>query len=176
MRTVRNKKLEELVLYIAERSEGDQPFGKTKLNKILFQADFIYFAETGRSITGQEYVKQPYGPVPVGIEETLETLRKGRSLAIARRRYLGFLQQRPLALREPNLAGFSGHEIAVVDRVISELWDLGAKIVSDLSHKFIGWQIAEMGEVIPYETVLIDTSPPTESEEEYARQLTQMGR
>ena len=46
-------KLRELMLYITQKSEGDPRFGKTKLLKILVEADFTFYARTGRSITGQ---------------------------------------------------------------------------------------------------------------------------
>ena len=60
----RDKKLKELVLYIAQKSEDDPSFGATKLNKILFAADFYFFGQTGRSITGASYVHRGKGPVP----------------------------------------------------------------------------------------------------------------
>lgn len=37
---------------------------KTKLNKLLFYADFLHFKRAGVSITGLCYVHLPYGPVP----------------------------------------------------------------------------------------------------------------
>ena len=45
-------KLRELILYVAERCENDPDFGALKLNKILFNADFIAYALTGKAITG----------------------------------------------------------------------------------------------------------------------------
>lgn len=37
---------------------------KTKLFKLLYNADFIHFKETGRSISGLDYVAWKWGPVP----------------------------------------------------------------------------------------------------------------
>ena len=48
-------KLGELIVYIVENSLGDPYFGKTKLNKILFAADFEAYRQRGRSITGADY-------------------------------------------------------------------------------------------------------------------------
>lgn len=169
-------KLRELILYIAEHSEGDLPFGKVKLQKILFYADFIMFARSGRSITGQQYTKFPYGPVIRKVDALLDELQAAGSLALANRTYHGKLQQRPLALREPELGRFTGEEIAIVDQVIGELRGRSAKDVSDLSHQFLGWEVTEMYQPIPYETVLVDAGPPTEDEEEYARSLVEAGR
>ena len=52
-----DNKLRELVLYIAVLSEGDPAFGKVKLNKLLFFADFTAYLSFGKPITGHEYQK-----------------------------------------------------------------------------------------------------------------------
>src|SRR5262249_10217139 len=111
-------KLRDLILYIAERSEGDHSFGKTKLHKILFYADFTSYLETGNSITGQEYRKFPYGPVGEGTEPALQALQREGAAAVGHRNVFGYRQDRPFALREPSLDAFSGKEIAIVDEVI----------------------------------------------------------
>ena len=90
---------------------------------------------------------------------------------MARREYHGRTQQRPVALREPDLEAFSGNEIALVNDVIRDLWEQNATEVSQISPDFMGWHAAAMGEVIPYETLLVDNSPLTEEEEAWARQV-----
>ncbi len=47
-------KLVELILYIADKCENDPHFGKTKLNKILFFSDMLYYGFFGNAITGVE--------------------------------------------------------------------------------------------------------------------------
>ncbi len=48
-------KLRELIIHVATLSGMDEPFGATKLNKILFNADFEAYRQWGKSISGQEY-------------------------------------------------------------------------------------------------------------------------
>lgn len=54
------EKFTEMVVYFAERSE---PF-KTKMNKLLFYADFLMFKQTCYSISGVRYHAINNGPVP----------------------------------------------------------------------------------------------------------------
>jgi|SRR6185312_10594738 len=54
------EKINNLVLYFAEKIK---PF-KTKMNKLLFYADFFHFKKTGYSITGLTYQAIQKGPVP----------------------------------------------------------------------------------------------------------------
>jgi hypothetical protein len=114
--------------------------------------------------------------VPRRAEAVLKALVRRGHAAIAQRRYHGYLQERPVALRDPELSGFSGEQIAIVDQVIGELWGKNARDVSDLSHEFVGWRVAEDGETIPYEMALVDVGPPTEEEEQYALRLVEEGR
>lgn len=176
MATGNDAKLGELILYVARRAQGDEAFGKTKLNKILFYADFNAYAKTGKSITGQEYAKYPRGPVPPRAESLMQEMATAGALVLARRNYHGYQQEQPVALREPDLASFSGEEISIVDQVISELWGKSGRDVSDLSHEFVGWKVARMGEEIPYETALVDVSPPTADDEAWLASLVGAGR
>lgn len=166
----------ELILYIAQRSEGDPDFNEAKLYRILFYADFGLYARTGKSITGCEYRKNCGGPLPLQGQPLLDTLVASGDLAIAQHSYYGRLQQQPKALRDPDLSGFAGEEIAMVERALCDLRGRSATDFTDLAQRFIGWKITEPDGVIPYETALIDNGPMTEDEEQYALQLIAAGR
>ena len=59
-----DEKLAELMLYISMKSESDETFGATKLNKLLFYADFIAYLKLKKPITGAEYQCIERGPAP----------------------------------------------------------------------------------------------------------------
>ncbi len=166
-----DKKLKELILYIAKRCESDKTFGSTKLNKILFYADFFAYGRTGKAITGQDYQKLEKGPAPKRLVPVRAELEKEVACATQTRDHYGFPQHRIIALREPDLSIFSGIEIAIVNQVIEEFKNRSAKYVSDLSHEFIGWQAAELNETIPYETALVSSRSLSESEKLHALRL-----
>lgn len=169
---VNDKKFRELILYVARETEADPRCGKTKLYKILFYSDFWAFQKLGRSISGQEYQKLKNGPAPRRALPVIESMRKEQLCAWATRDYFGKPQQKLLALREPDLSEFSGEEVAIINEVIRMLWSLDASEVSQLSHRFIGWQLAEEGETIPYSTVALgEPRPPTPQEIEYGQKL-----
>ena len=70
------QKLKELVLHLAQASAAadDQGFGMVKLNKLLYRADFEGFRLLGRSITGERYMKQEFGPVAYDLLIVLDDL------------------------------------------------------------------------------------------------------
>jgi len=159
----------ELVLYVSRKSEDDPRFGSTKLNKILFYADFIHYGKTGRSITGAEYQRLEWGPAPRRLLPIQRELEEGDALAIQKVEYHGRYQKRTVALREPDLSSFSGEEIATVDGVIDDLWGANASDVSDLSHRLPSWQIAEENETIPYVSVFVSDRQLSQAEKDHAR-------
>lgn len=54
---------------------NNQYFHATKLNKLLYYLDFVYFRDYKESVTGDTYIHQGYGPVPARIDEILAKLK-----------------------------------------------------------------------------------------------------
>lgn len=165
-------KLGELMLYVARRCEPDHTFGATKLNKILFFTDFLAYLRTGSPITGQRYQKLEFGPAPRRLLPVQERLIQRAAAAIGKRGHFGKTQTRLIALREPDLSRFSGVEIAIVDEVLTMLSNHDARAASELSHRFLGWQVAPLGADIPYESALIERRPLTDAEHTHASTIT----
>src|SRR5947209_5562492 len=111
-----NKRLAEMVLFISEKCQSDETFGKVKLNKILFFSDFYSFLRLGRAVTGTEYMKMEHGPVPRQIASVVDDLEFTKALAFKNVVYFGRRQERPVALREPNLTPFDGEQVAIVEQ------------------------------------------------------------
>jgi hypothetical protein len=166
-----HRKLAELILYISDRHEMDESYGSTRLAKTLFYADFLFYAKHRRSITGERYIRRPNGPMPDSMLNVRERMVQEQELVVKVRDHLGYPQKRPIAIRQPDLSVFSGEEIAMVDYVLSLLEGKSATEVSDLSHRFEAWQLAEDGEEIPYFTALLSEGEPTPDDWELAREL-----
>src|SRR6185312_16523260 len=101
------KKFANLILYVCKESEADKAFGRTKLNKLLYFADFGHFRDHGQSISGEEYMAIQNGPVPRAMKPVLdEMIRSGdireESIDIGARHP----QMRPHAVRDPDVSLF----------------------------------------------------------------------
>ena len=168
-----DRKMKELILYLATKSEGDPRFSSTKLNKLLFYCDFTAYRQLGRSITGHSYQKLPFGPAPRAVLPILSQMQRDGDCDEVRKDYFGREQRRVKANRPPQTTIFSEDELQLADQIVAELWENSASEVSDRSHDFIGWQAAEFNEVIPYETVFLGdpSTPVSEDEIEFCRQL-----
>lgn len=164
-------KFHELILYVSLQSEGDEWFGVSKLNKLLYFIDVESLREFGSSLTGQEYVKRAGGPVPAKLDEALETLRDTNALVIRPRLVAPYRQRRPFAMREPKWDLFDPRELILVESVIRQFKGWTALQCSAFSHERSGWRLADVGEVIPIGAALISDRDLTEEEKAYAKDL-----
>jgi hypothetical protein len=171
--TENHEKLAELILYIADRHETDELFGSVRLAKTLFYADFLYYLKHGQSITNERYIRRPNGPMPDSLLDMRDRMQRRGELIMKERFVNGYTQKRPIAVRPANLNLFTAAEIAMVDYVLSQLEGKSATAVSELSHRFEAWQIAEDGEEIPYQTAFISERKPNADDWAYARTLVE---
>ncbi len=171
------KKLHELILYIAWRNRDDPDFASTRLTKDLYYSDFERFRQTGDAITGSDYLAMPNGPMLEGLQGILEGMQGKRLLRIEGTPSGPFMQQRPIPLRQPNLALFSPDELRVIDQVIDEHGGENATTASRRSHELPTWRYTAQGERIPYGTAWLVDPEPTEEERRRAHALAvRLGR
>lgn len=161
----------ELMLYIILRSENDDNFGATKLNKLMFFADFTSYLNTGKSLTNQSYIKQDAGPMLEKYYELRDDLISDGAMVVRNRNHYGYNQVKPIAIREPAIDLFTSRHIDLVNRLISQYWDCTAKKISDISHAFGGWKYARDYEEIIYEMALIGVRLLRNEEMEFGKTL-----
>jgi len=151
------KKLKELILYIARRSEDDPNYGAVKLNKILYRADFRAYLELGRPITGAPYVALEMGPGPYRLPVVRDALIDAGDATLDRELLGKYYIHRLVALRDADVSLFREGELELVDRVIEELRPLGWKALSDATHAEPGWAAAKPSAIIPYESAFVSS-------------------
>ena len=160
------------MLYTAEKSQSDERFGATKLNKILFFSDFLSYGLTGTPITGATYQKLENGPAPVELKPIAREIVKEKSGFFIKRQWFNYTQTVLIPTRPANRNPFSAEDIDLVDDVIRNLSIYDATETSLLSHqRSRAWQIADIGEVIPYEAVFLSNRKPTSVDVKRAQEL-----
>jgi hypothetical protein len=163
-------RLRELILHIADSCLGDSTFGKVKLAKILYFADFTSFRLYGKPVTGATYIKLPRGPVPQDFFEQLETMETNGDIFLRIEPYYTYEQHRIIPKRVADLTLFSGRDIGLVDKIINDIKGKSAQYVSELSHA-LAWRVVEMNAPIPYEAALLSDEEVTEEDVESANAL-----
>ena len=131
-------KLAQMVIYFAEKM---RPY-KTKMNKLLFYADFICFRRTGFSISGVQYVAIDYGPVPNNFQSIFEYLtNKGFIERVIQSYEPGRegTQFAPVQAHEFDKTLFTETELEVLNHVANRFKDLTSTKIMELSHLEPAW-------------------------------------
>jgi|SRR5947209_3992354 len=148
-------RLREMILYVSQRSQNAPRWGKTKLNKTLWRADFRSFLERGTPVTGRAYQRLPQGPAPVEMAPVLGEMANAGLIRFDRVVFSeDVIEERIVALEQPSLTVFSASDLGYVDEAINFYWDNTAREVSDESHG-IAWKSRVDGDPMPYELAFL---------------------
>ncbi len=144
------EKLIQMVLFFASTCR----LNKTKLNKLLFYADFLHFKEHGKAISHIPYVKLPYGPAPESYNAILGILEDSKVIGIqgvVLNGERGVIEERIEAKQPLKTNLFSDSELAVIKKVAFQLGDKTGAELSEISHQEPFFSEIEVGDQIPYD-------------------------
>lgn len=140
------EKISEAVKYFAYKLGG---VFVTKMNKLLFYADFLKYKREGFGITGLEYRAIKHGPVPNGYGEVYSRIE-----GVDMEDYIypnGTSGQLLQTMEAPDMSVFSELEAEILAEVYERFKNVSAGTISDISHKEKGWMECSEGHLlIPY--------------------------
>lgn len=142
-------KIANVVLFFASNISN---LWKTKLNKLLFYSDFMCFNKLTVSMTGLEYLKFDYGPVPKDYDALITFLKMLDFVNIQPTQSYGGLYGdiiKPLGEYDPDL--FNEHELEILDVVRKRFSEFSSREISEYSHQEKAWIDTPFYEMISYE-------------------------
>ena len=153
-------RLKAMIHYIVDRAPY-RALGKVKLNKILWFADRAMYLHSGKTISGDTYLRFPQGPVSRHLLAAQEELQAERKIHIRWERMPAYEQYFYLSLEDPDISAFDADEIDAINRSLDMIAPLTARQASELSHDRT-WETFANGEEIPmYAVLAADTREPT---------------
>ncbi|MFK7971540.1 MAG: type II toxin-antitoxin system antitoxin SocA domain-containing protein [Bacteroidia bacterium] len=129
------EKVAHFVLYFAKHV---QPL-KTKLNKLLFYADFLHFRETGFAISGCNYRAITLGPVPSHFSELFGLLEDQNYLNIEHKVSDKGVGERFIPAKEFNEALFTEKELGAMATIAKRFKETRTTEIVNLSHEEPAW-------------------------------------
>ncbi len=142
-------KMMNMILYITQSLGG---VFKTKINKLLWYMDFVYFKEFSVSISGSSYVHLPYGPIPDDYDLIIGVMMNEKLLE---KEEIPFKEEivgenlKALSAYDSNC--FGEGELKVMDFVIGYFKDFTCGQISEYSHKEKPYKKTADNEKISYE-------------------------
>ncbi len=128
-------RLKNILLYFIEKSDG---VFFTKMNKLLFYADFMAYRVTGKGMTGLAYKAIAHGPVPVRwdriysfydeIDQEIVQFSDGRE------------GTKLVSKLSPDMAEFSDDELKILEYVSQRFKNETPKQISETSHEEEAWK------------------------------------
>jgi putative zinc finger/helix-turn-helix YgiT family protein len=143
-------KMREMMVFFAQLPDMYQ----TKLNKLLFYADFGFYRDHGVSITGSPYLALQHGPVPQHYDYILDDLNEGGDVSFEE---VFFGSGGGIVLRaerQPDLGLFTPEERAMLQRIAKHLGRKSSKQLAERSHKERAWIETPQRSLIPYALAL----------------------
>lgn len=124
---------------------------KSKLNKLLFYADFKHFKEYTLSITGLRYVHLPYGPVPDNYSIYYATMSSKGMVEFYEQVYSDeCVGERIKAAKAPDLNVFTPSELRVMASVAEDFGEYTASGIQRRAHDEKAYRQTRDGDTISY--------------------------
>ena len=150
MVTINEKKYKNAVLFFAKKIQNGT-LGKLKIKKLLYYLDFDFFEKYGKSVTGDEYLRFEYGPVPRMAEKILKQM-EGKEIKTTRRKIKKGLndQQHIEPLKDFDLSVFSKEELVMLDEIANKWEKFTGTEMKMATHGEAPWISTEPDAVIDY--------------------------
>ena len=132
------EKINNMILFFAEKVE---PF-KTKMNKLLFYADFFHFKNTCFSISGLTYQAIQKGPVPKNYDWIFDNAMEKRIITIELHDYGMYMGEQFKVTGQVGFDEtlFSVSELKAMETVATYFEKITVNGIVNKSHEEIAWQ------------------------------------
>jgi len=142
------EKVKNVILYITEQSKS---ILKTKINKLLFYVDFLYFKIHSVSMTGNQYVHLQYGPIPNDYDWILSLMTSEDLLEKNEVMFSSKVVGEELTAKESvDKELFTNDELHVIDYCIKTFENYNCVQISEYSHNEVPYKETEEKKNISY--------------------------
>lgn len=138
-------KVEDLISLITSTS-----ISKTKVLKEMFYSDFLSYKNTGECITGLEYVKYPFGPVPNNYEILLQYLFEKDIIDIKVRYFNDKEFVSIVAKKKATNKHLTKEQLRIINDIKDFFKNYNAEEISEYSHQEKGYKETKPREKISY--------------------------
>jgi len=140
------EKIINMILYLANGC-----IQKTKLLKEMFYADFIHYKNTGSSITGLEYAKINFGPVPDDYEKIINECTKNNKIEYNINFKNEFEYHNIKSIEKPDKNVFSEEEIKTIKFIKEYFKNFTSTDIVNFSHQEQAFKETDFFKSISYD-------------------------
>jgi transcriptional regulator with XRE-family HTH domain len=147
------EKYQEMILaYLRQAISPDGNIPKTKLAKMLYLADFSWFYENLESMSGMQYRRIKFGPVPDIYFRALDELEESGKITVTRKDDTILIAENESSGKRP-LEKISKFELKLIEKIAKKWKNKKTSEIVDFTHNQLPYKICAPDEIIPYELI-----------------------
>lgn len=150
-------KYKQMILtYLRMNLSKDGKIPKTKLAKLLYLADFAWFYNHLESMSGMNYRKIAYGPVPDAFFRALDELQESGKIIVEHKIHDGkdmFLVGESESNLNEKIRSVSKEEIKLMKEIGKKWKDKKTQDIVNFTHNQLPYTLCREDEIIPYELI-----------------------
>lgn len=146
-------KYKQIILNCLEHGgdSSDNRLTKTKLAKLAYLADFAWFYDHLKPMSGLAYRRIQQGPVPDQYFRVIDELYDSGAITIEKKKdgtvwMIGAVEKAPSNK-------LSKDETILIKKIAQKWQDKNVQEIVDFTHDQLPWKICRQGEFIPYELI-----------------------
>lgn len=146
-------KYKEMVLaYLRKATSPDGKIPKTKLAKLLYLADFAWFYKNLQSMSGMQYRRLQYGPVPDLYFRALDELEDSGKIKVDRKGEALLISENSSSMKNL-LPSLNKAELGLINDISRKWKERKTNEIVDFTHNQLPYKICVSDEIIPYELI-----------------------
>jgi uncharacterized phage-associated protein len=148
MTKINQKKYINALLYFLENC-NNKFLGKTKLNKLFYYLDFVFYKNNKKSVTGDIYFCEQFGPVPSCLDSIKNDAIKQKLIRVEIIN-IQTKKEKYHLLEKPDLSCFNCKELELLQKICEKFKSYNTNKIVDQTHFEAPWFYAELYEKIDY--------------------------
>jgi len=153
------EKYKQMILaYLRLAANSNRKITKTKLAKLLYLADFTWFYNKLESMSGMQYRKNHYGPVPDMYFRALDELEENGAIIINRTADGPILISENKTMQKKKLEQINAKELDLIKKISAKWQNKKTGEIVAFTHSQLPYKICEENEIIPYGLITQENS------------------
>jgi len=146
-------KYKQMILaYLRCHPSSDGKVVKTKLAKLLYLADFAWFYEHLESMSGMQYRRLPYGPVPDQYFRAIDELQESGQISLDQKSDISLISETDSSKKQA-LTELSKDELSLIKKICQKWKSKKSTEIVHFIHNQLPYKICQPDEIIPYELI-----------------------
>jgi transcriptional regulator with XRE-family HTH domain len=133
---------------------GDGKIPKTKLAKLLYLADFAWFYEKMESMSGMQYRRIQYGPVPDLYFRALDELEEEGRINRDNKESDVILISENKGSKKEKLNKIKKEELELIKKITKKWQDKKTREIVSFTHGQLPYKLCSLNEIMPYELII----------------------